>query len=71
MCMKRYSTVDSLQLCNAKCLSLINQSTYQNTNAPGDSSIDKLKEEKNMQGVKLKKKFFFTQFNNMGIINYP
>jgi len=49
MCMKRYSTVDSLQLCNAKCLSLINQSTYQNTNAPGDSSIDKLKEEKNMQ----------------------
>ena len=50
MCMKRYSTVENLQLCNAKCLSLINQSTYENPDPPVDPSIEELKEENKIQG---------------------
>jgi len=49
MCMKRYSTVENLQLCNAKCLSLINQSTYGNSDPPVDPSLEELKEKNKIQ----------------------
>lgn len=51
MCMKRYSTVENLQLCNAKCLSLINQSTYGNSDPPVDPSLEELKEKNKIQGL--------------------